>query len=277
MTSPPSFKSIDRRTLISTATAATLGTFVLAPVPSAASTISTGSPAELPDIFPAHEAEAVSKVVGASHFSLERVRALVDKRPELAKASWDWGFGDWESALGAASHTANREIVRYLIDNGARPNIFTAAMLGNLSAVQAFVDMSPGIQSAPGPHGITLRRHAQLGGDAAKQVLDYLDDLGDADITATNLPLTIDREAYVGTYTFGREPNQKFKITVGTTELLMIERGDDGTARTLFHQGDHAFHPAGAPSARIAFHVIDGVVARLQIHNPGLLLTASRI
>ena len=61
-----------------------------------------------------------------AHGNVRRVRELVEDRPSLAKASWDWGFGDWEDALGAASHMGNREIAEYLIGHGARPTTVEA-------------------------------------------------------------------------------------------------------------------------------------------------------
>ncbi len=266
---------LNRRALIATAPAV-LGTLLLDP-PSRlmAQTLGDDAAPALADSFPAQEASAVREVVTVSHFSLDRVRALVDDRPELAKSSWDWGFGDWESALGAASHTGNRDIAEYLIEHGARPNIFTATMMGHLNSVRAFVETTPGIQSQPGPHGITLRRHAELGGEAARRVLEYLDLLGDADIGPTNLPLEISQQAYIGSYSFGKRTEDQFMITVGSYKLLTIQRGD-GTARTLFHQGNHAFHPAGAPSVRIRFQVTGDVVRALEIHNPGPIVSATR-
>jgi hypothetical protein len=57
------------------------------------------------DDFPRNDPARVQSVVGASHGNLDLVRALVSEQPALAKASWDWGFGDWETPLGAASHT----------------------------------------------------------------------------------------------------------------------------------------------------------------------------
>jgi hypothetical protein len=61
----------------------------------------------------------------------------------------------------------------------------------------------------------------------------------------------------------------------GSYDKLSIQRGD-GTPRTLFHQGGHVFHPAGAPSARIRFRVEDGAVRGLEIRNPGLVVSAPR-
>ncbi|HEY7476157.1 MAG TPA: hypothetical protein VH679_14155 [Vicinamibacterales bacterium] len=88
---------------------------------------SGGTPASTPTKhFPAQEPDVVREVVAVSHGNLARLRELVDRQPSLARASWDWGFGDWESALGAASHVGNREIAEYLLSKGARPTIFSA-------------------------------------------------------------------------------------------------------------------------------------------------------
>ena len=67
----------------------------------------------------------VEAMVSKSHFDLEGVEKLVTTRPELAKASWEWRFGDFESAIGAASHVGRRDIVQYLLQKGGRPTLFT--------------------------------------------------------------------------------------------------------------------------------------------------------
>ena len=59
-----------------------------------------------------------------SHNDIKRVRELVERQPALARASLDWGFGDWETAIDAASHVGRRDIAEFLIANGARPTIF---------------------------------------------------------------------------------------------------------------------------------------------------------
>jgi len=86
--------------------------------------------------YPSIDDKIVSEVVGASHFNLNRVKELVNHRPELSRATWDWGFGDWETALGAASHVGRRDIAEFLMSKGARPDIFTYAMLGSYRAVR---------------------------------------------------------------------------------------------------------------------------------------------
>ena len=108
--------------------------------------------------YPSMNDSMVSGIVGASHANIDKVRELVTMRPELACASWDWGFGDWETALGAASHVGRRDIAELLMSHGARPDIFTFTMLGMLKSVQEIIETIPGIQKNRGPHGITLLR-----------------------------------------------------------------------------------------------------------------------
>ncbi len=117
--------------------------------------------ASITDGFPSQPPELVREMVLVAHFNLVRVRELVEARPSLAKASWDWGFGDWESALGAASHVGNKPIAEYLISKGARPSLFSATMLGHLEVVKAFITAQPGVQRIRGPHSISLLAHAR--------------------------------------------------------------------------------------------------------------------
>src|SRR6185436_8348768 len=132
------------------------------------------APPPVPEEFPTQPPALAREMVGVSHGNLARVTELLALHPTLANAAWDWGFGDWETALGAASHMGNVAIATALLGKGARPTIFSAAMLGQLAVVQAFIAATPGIQGTPGPHGITLLAHAKAGGDAAKAVVAYL-------------------------------------------------------------------------------------------------------
>src|SRR4030095_9404426 len=128
----------------------------------------------VPQSFPAHPPELARDMVGAAHNNVARVKELLAQPPTLARASWDWGFGDWEDAIGAASHIGNREIADLLLANGARPTLFSAAMLGQLEVVRAFITASPGIESTPGPHSIPLLRHAMAGGPRLPDVVELL-------------------------------------------------------------------------------------------------------
>ena len=109
-----------------------------------------------------------------AHSDPEMVRKLLDREPALLNATMDWGHGDWESGLGGASHMGRRDIVGFLLEKGARIDIFCAAMMGQLDAVKAFLSLEPKLMEAKGPHGFTLHFHAQVGGKEAEHVLDYL-------------------------------------------------------------------------------------------------------
>jgi len=87
------------------------------------------------DTFPLQPPELVREMVTVAHFDLRRVKELVDARPSLACAGWDWGFGDWETPLGAASHMGNRPIAEYLLSRGAQPSVFSATMLGQIEVI----------------------------------------------------------------------------------------------------------------------------------------------
>src|SRR4029078_829038 len=86
---------------------------------------------------PALAAGLVQEFVGVAHSDLNRVTELLAQEPALIHATWDWGGGDWETALGAAAHMGRADIARFLLDKGARIDIFAAAMLGDLAIVQA--------------------------------------------------------------------------------------------------------------------------------------------
>jgi hypothetical protein len=106
------------------------------------------------------------------------VQELLAQEPKLVNACWDWGGGDFETALGAAAHTSQREIAEFLLDNGARLDVFAAAMLGHLDVVKAAIAADPRAAKAPGPHGIPFIMHAKMGGENALPVLEYLQSLG---------------------------------------------------------------------------------------------------
>jgi hypothetical protein len=101
-------------------------------------------------------------------------KKLLENEPALLNATVEWGGGDWESGLGGASHMGRRDIVTFLLERGARIDIFCAAMLGQLDAVKAFLALQPRLIDARGPHGLSLHFHAQVGGKDAESVLGYL-------------------------------------------------------------------------------------------------------
>jgi hypothetical protein len=236
----------------------------------------------VPDLFPTQPPELTREIVTVSHFDLKRVKELVDARPSLARAAWDWGFGDWESALGAASHMGNRPIADYLISKGARPSPFSAAMLGQVEVVKAFVAAQAGVQRIRGPHGIGLLAHAKAGGEAARPVFDFLQALGDADAESPVALSDADIAKLLGTYAFGLGASQKIDVTFDRREglstmyspLTWTRKGTMG--RPLVHLGDRAFYPAGAPSVKIRFEEKASSVV-MTIYDPELVLVAHQM
>lgn len=231
------------------------------------------------DAFPSHPSELAREMVGVSHANVARVRELLASRLSLAKAAWDWGFGDWETALGAASHVGNREIAELLIAHGARPDLFTAAMLGWLDVVKALVAANPALARLRGPHSIPLLAHAEAGGDRAKPVLEYLKTLPGSGEWPDDRPLSAaEIDALAGSYRFGP----------GNRDVLVVERQKggrmrgqltvqrvEGTPRSLFHLGDRVFQPAGAEAVRLHFSA-ESPAAKLSLVEPAAGVTATR-
>ncbi len=118
-----------------------------------------------------------------AHSELDMVKTLLDKQPALVNSFMDWGAGDWESGLGGASHMGRRDIAEYLLERGARIDIFCAAMLGHLDTVKQLITAHPKLIDAKGPHGFTLHWHAKVGGKQAEPVLAYLQTVKFVDMT----------------------------------------------------------------------------------------------
>jgi hypothetical protein len=239
------------------------------------STGQVSSPAVAPS-FPSHPPELAREFVGASHGNIARVRELLADRPSLALASWDWGFGDWETALGAASHVGNREIAGLLLANGAPPTLFSAAMFGQLDVVQALIASSPGLRGMRGAHGITLMAHARAGGAPAAPVLAYLTSIGDADEAYPSEPLSdAARDAVLGTYRFAVDAAGVFRVTLHERTGHVMFAREGGSALRLTHLGNRVFHPAGATAVHITFAT--GSRARsVTVRDGALTVTASR-
>jgi hypothetical protein len=249
-----SFEGISRRQCLA---AAPLGVGLL-----------QASPVTIMESYPMQPVAMVREIVSVSHGNFQRMKELVESRPSLAKASWDWGFGDWETALGAALHTGHREIAEFLIANGARPSLFSAAMPGQLEVVKAFVATQPGVQKIEGPQSITLLAHAKAGGAQAEAVRRYLEELGDANGPA-KIPVTDeDLVALPGVYAPG-----EIQITASKRDLMSQRSGT--VALGLVHLGGRVFHPAGASAVRVSFREIDGKAA-LVVKDGEIAVTAYR-
>lgn len=237
--------------------------------------------------YPSLDDESVSAVVGAAHSNLEKVKSLVNNRPELANAAWDWGFGDWESAIGAAAHMGRKDIAEFLMSHGARPDHFTFAMLGELDALKAMLTTRPSLRKVSGPHGIPLLQHAkhrlwhkdisEEDKEKVNQTIAYLESLGDTNERAKSLDISEEEKAkYVGEYRFGEKVDEVFEVVLNRRKMLSI--GRKGTfGRVLNRVGEGIFSPSGAPSVQISFVLKDQQAVSLTVHEPQPLVTATRI
>ena len=125
---------------------------------------------------PPLDTERVRAFVIAGHGNLEAVTSMLAEEPALVNACMDWGGGDWETALGGASHTGSREIAELLLSKGARMDLFCAAALGKMAIFDAMLNDDPSLANARGPHGIPLIIHAMIAGQ--DEVVSKLESMG---------------------------------------------------------------------------------------------------
>jgi len=222
--------------------------------------------------FPHQPFDLVREVVGAAHRDEEKVRDLVGRHPAVVNA-WDWGFGDWESPLGAAVHTGRRSIALFLIEKGARIDLFAAAMLGQLDVVKRLVKANPNVARSVGPHGISLLAHATVGGDEAKAVADCLATVEGSGNGLSVKPLTAAEKArYAGTYELAGGGGT-FEITLDKERLSFVS----GMSTMRIHfLGDHEFFSAGVPSVRFRFDAAGEMAAVVTITDHDTVITGKR-
>jgi hypothetical protein len=123
------------------------------------------------------KADLVKEFVVAAHGDLEKTKAMLAETPSLLNATWDWGGGDFEMAIGGAGHMGRRDIALFLIGQGGRFDLFVAAMLGRLDVVKPMLTAFPHLVDSKGPHSIPLMVHAQKGGQEAAEVAAFLESL----------------------------------------------------------------------------------------------------
>ena len=122
--------------------------------------------------------EIVKEYVTVAHSDFERMKTLLEEYPNLLNATMDWGDGDFESAIGAAGHMGHKDYANYLIERGARFDIFVLTMLGKTEIVMPFFEAFPNLITSIGPHGFTLLHHAEKGGEDSKELYEYFESKG---------------------------------------------------------------------------------------------------
>jgi len=118
------------------------------------------------------EAELIREFVFAAHKSLDETKRIIEKYPLLLNCTNQAKKGDFETAIGGASHMGRRDIADLLVAKGARLDIFNYAFLGYDDFVKKLLKDHPQLLNAPGPHGFTLLHHAQVG--KRKALADWL-------------------------------------------------------------------------------------------------------
>ncbi|MFM7853041.1 MAG: hypothetical protein ACKO96_14275 [Flammeovirgaceae bacterium] len=120
----------------------------------------------------------VNEFVKVAHSDLDMVKKMVKEYPLLINSSWDWGGGDFETALGAAGHMGLKETANFLLSLGARADIFVLTMFGKTDIVKAMLKDYPALLNSKGPHGFTLLHHAEKGGKDAEALAKHFQSLG---------------------------------------------------------------------------------------------------
>jgi ankyrin repeat protein len=80
----------------------------------------------------------------ACHCSLEQVEDLLASNPGYFGARG----ADGETPLGAAAHSNQPEIVRFLLSRGMAPDIYAEIILGRVEQVQTMLQADPGLAHA---------------------------------------------------------------------------------------------------------------------------------
>jgi uncharacterized protein len=106
--------------------------------------------------------ETIKAFVIAGHGNLETIKTMLLEHPDLLEAAHEWREGDFETALQAASHVGNADIALFLLSQGAKLEITTAAMLGDTVSLEKFLVLNPEAIKTTGAHGISLLTHAVM-------------------------------------------------------------------------------------------------------------------
>jgi hypothetical protein len=198
-----------------------------------------------PEGLPQLSSELVKDwIVKAHQRKIDLMKGLLEREPALLQSSWDWGAGDYESAIQAAAHTGSRDMALFLIDRGARFDLFAAAMLGQLALFKTTVETYPATLQVRGAHGIPLLSHAILGEDPARGVLDYLLVRG-VDVNAQSRNGSTPLMAAVQTgqgevvrLLLSKGADARIKAANGGTALaLSLKRGDSAIIQALKDAG----------------------------------------
>src|SRR5207249_10970215 len=80
--------------------------------------------------------DLVREFVIAGHGNLEKVRKMLEERPDLLNAAYAWTESDNETAIQAAAQVGRVPVAEYLLEKGAPHEISTADILARKEEVE---------------------------------------------------------------------------------------------------------------------------------------------
>ena len=120
--------------------------------------------------------DEINEFVSAAHNDADKTRKMVDQNPLILNCASQISRGDFETAIGGASHMGRKDIADILVERGARLDIFNLTFLGYTDVVTKLIESSPNYLRSYGPHGFTLLHHAKMGKHQA--FADWLENKG---------------------------------------------------------------------------------------------------
>ena len=120
--------------------------------------------------------EDIYEFVAAAHNDLDKVKELYEKQPLILNCTNQIRRGDFETAMGGASHMGRKDIADFLLSKGARMDIFSYTFLGYEDFVKQQIEAFPHLLHSSGPHGFTLLHHAKVGGH--ENLMDWIKEKG---------------------------------------------------------------------------------------------------
>ncbi|TMI32214.1 ankyrin repeat domain-containing protein [Candidatus Bathyarchaeota archaeon] len=178
--------------------------------------------------------DLVREFVIAGHGNLEKVRKMLEERPDLLNAAYAWTENDHETAIQAAAQVGSVPVAEYLLEKGAPLEICTAAMLGRKEEVERRIRENPGNINSTGAHDITLLTHAALSGDI--ELVQYLFQNGAKTGSSSALQTAVTRGYYdlIVWLIENASPDLNAKNFQGKTPLsIAIERKQEKIAQLL--------------------------------------------
>ena len=135
-----------------------------------------------------------------------------------------------KTPLRMAAELGSADVAKFLIDAGARTDLFYYAMTGNINVIRPAILHNPSMTKEKGPHGISLMFHAAISGSPllTQLLFDHDATVDDNCLRASvthgrSYPMTLwllERGArYYGQKAFGNAPLAEWAKNEGLTDI----------------------------------------------------------